>query len=395
MVFQARETAGSGIAVDAVPGSFARICVIPGLPRRPSYNPNMKPATMATSPLLAFAAILLLAGCVLSKPTIHTENLWGIKGWPVESFTSGEEPVVFVENVGDNTEVVVDVLSLSGRKTIRSIRMRTGGSGTNSGFSSGFDINAPHVSPFSTLSAPLRGLGAGNYTLALWIKGELVDTQDISLTGPSAAPGNSAPHLRVQPFAVRPGVGGGANTGLLLDRLDQLVTLTAAQATAAERIFTEQNTALRAFASIEDRMVKGTAIRQNARAKIRALLTSSQQQIYDAAPQRLGGGSMHDPANPDLAQHRETREFLAGLIKNSPAVAARLGPIGGVAPTGRSDSHTTFSYGQLLSMRGRDRFNVQGSARSEVLTVEWEKPSASAPITIARIYGENGDVIAP
>ena len=344
---------------------------------------------MAKTSLLIFPAVLLLAGCVLSKPTVHTENR-GITGWPIDSFTSGQEPEVVVENVRDNTEVVVDVLSLPDRKRIRSIRLRAGETQT----SSGFDIDAPHVSSFSTLSAPLRGLGAGHYTLSLWIKGELTDTQDISLSGPSAAAGNFVPHLRAKPVTMRPGVGGGTNTDLRLDRLDQLVTLTAAQKTAAEDIFTEQNTALRAFPSIEDRAVKGVTIRQNARAKIRALLSPSQQQIYDVTPQRFGGGAMHDPTNPVPAQQREIREFLAGLIKNSPEVAARLGKIGEVADTGRSDSNASFADGQLLSMRGHVRFNVKGSTRSERLTIEWEKQSESAPINIIRIEGANGEVIA-
>jgi RNA polymerase sigma factor (sigma-70 family) len=81
-----------------------------------------------------------------------------------------------------------------------------------------------------------------------------------------------------------------------VERLDKLVHLTAAQKTQAADVFTNENDALQAIASPEDRLVEGMPIRQNARAQIRALLTPEQQQIYDAAPQRLGGGSMQDTA---------------------------------------------------------------------------------------------------
>jgi len=99
--------------------------------------------------------------------------------------------------------------------------------------------------------------------------------------------------LALVPVIVR---GAGANINNAVDRLDKLVGLTAAQKTQAADVFTSENDALQAIASPEDRLVNGMPIRQNARAQVRTLLTPAQQQIYDAAPQRLGGGSMQDTA---------------------------------------------------------------------------------------------------
>lgn len=92
----------------------------------------------------------------------------------------------------------------------------------------------------------------------------------------------------------------GMDVGRMVDTrvnwLDQLVQLTATQKAQAAVVFKTEIDALQAFTSLDDRMIKGTPIRQNSRAQIRTLLTPAQQRIYDASPQRLGGGSMNDPA---------------------------------------------------------------------------------------------------
>jgi RNA polymerase sigma factor (sigma-70 family) len=80
-----------------------------------------------------------------------------------------------------------------------------------------------------------------------------------------------------------------------VDQLDRLVSLSAEQKLAAEKIFAEQESALQQF-PIEDRAEKGMSIRQNTRVQIRALLSESQQKIYNTSSQRLGGGSIYDPA---------------------------------------------------------------------------------------------------
>lgn len=81
-----------------------------------------------------------------------------------------------------------------------------------------------------------------------------------------------------------------------VDRLTQLVHLTASQKTQAADIFAQEDAALQAFPTSEARMKQGMSIRQKTRADIRALLTPEQQTIYDTAPQRLGGGAMQDAA---------------------------------------------------------------------------------------------------
>src|SRR5436305_451747 len=88
----------------------------------------------------------------------------------------------------------------------------------------------------------------------------------------------------------------GANVDRRVDLLAQLVGLNEEQKTRARAIFSDENTALQQFSSLEDRMEKGAPIRQKSRADIRALLTPPQQKIYDRSPQRLGGGAMRDPA---------------------------------------------------------------------------------------------------
>jgi len=97
--------------------------------------------------------------------------------------------------------------------------------------------------------------------------------------------------LALVPVIVR---GADTNISVAVDRLDKLVGLTADQKVQAAQIFAQQEKALQAFTSQEERMIKGMDIRQNARAQIRAILMPAQQQIYETAPQRLGGGAMQD-----------------------------------------------------------------------------------------------------
>ncbi len=81
-----------------------------------------------------------------------------------------------------------------------------------------------------------------------------------------------------------------------VERLDKLVNLTADQTVRAAAIFTRQNDATEAFATVEDRIMNSMDIRQDSRAQIRSILTPAQLEIYDTSPQRVGGGSMQDPA---------------------------------------------------------------------------------------------------
>jgi hypothetical protein len=73
-------------------------------------------------------------------------------------------------------------------------------------------------------------------------------------------------------------------------RLDALVKLTPRQMTQTRAIFSDELDALLALLEA-DRLRGGAPIRQETRAKIRAILTPEQQGIYDVASQGLGGGS--------------------------------------------------------------------------------------------------------
>src|SRR5579862_6856208 len=97
----------------------------------------------------------------------------------------------------------------------------------------------------------------------------------------------------------------GMNSSNMVDRLDQVVTLTADQKVLATEVFVEENKALQAIPP-EDRAEQGMPIRQAARAKVRALLTPEQQKIYDQTPQTQGGGQTVNPANM-AADRKSTR----------------------------------------------------------------------------------------
>lgn len=75
-----------------------------------------------------------------------------------------------------------------------------------------------------------------------------------------------------------------------LERLNQLVSLTAEQKNQAAKIFNAEFEALIAL-SDEDRAMGGMTARKTAREATRAILNSEQQAIYDSTPQGKGGGS--------------------------------------------------------------------------------------------------------
>jgi hypothetical protein len=79
-----------------------------------------------------------------------------------------------------------------------------------------------------------------------------------------------------------------------LERLDQLVALTAEQKTQAMRIFNTEFEALLALPDSE-RTMGGMTARKATREAIRAILDSGQQAKYDVAPQSKGGGSTKAP----------------------------------------------------------------------------------------------------
>jgi hypothetical protein len=87
-----------------------------------------------------------------------------------------------------------------------------------------------------------------------------------------------------------------ANPAPRVGRLDQLVTLTNEQKTAATQIFQTEEDALAAIPAAE-RLEKGETARKTARQQLRALLTPQQRNKYDLAPQAMGGGLRSNPDN--------------------------------------------------------------------------------------------------
>lgn len=80
-----------------------------------------------------------------------------------------------------------------------------------------------------------------------------------------------------------------ATAGSRLDRLTQLVGLTAAQRAQIAPVLQVEYDALIAISS-DERPEKGADARVASREQVRALLTPEQQKIYDRAPQFRGGG---------------------------------------------------------------------------------------------------------
>jgi hypothetical protein len=342
----------------------------------------MQPTVLAKASLALLAAASLLSGCLLPRPLLFLEA-FDAQGKPRQGFAPGEVPTLFCSvSPAQAPDSVITILRLPDRVVVRTIPAHS-----HYIVSQRADSDPDHPQPVR-IEPPekivLAGLPAGHYAAELRVKENLADSLEFSTSEPSLSPDDLAAALR----------GGNPYPGGPVGRLDQLVNLTAGQRAAVTQIFADQNAALQTFTSPEDRMKKGSVIRQNARARIRTLLTPAQQAIYDATPQRLGGGSYHDPDNPLAAQRREVNASVTAWLKASPAIAARLGPIVQIAPVDGSSSFS-MSGGSASALQGSERFSVQGGVRSETLTVHWKKSSVSAPITIARIVGSAGDVIRP
>jgi len=95
-----------------------------------------------------------------------------------------------------------------------------------------------------------------------------------------------------------PGGGGGhrMNPEQQVQRLDEMVTLTAEQRTKITEIFKKQGEAVQAIPQ-EERREKGQALRKATHDEIRALLTPEQQKKFDAMP-APGRGGPGGPGGP-------------------------------------------------------------------------------------------------
>ena len=174
-------------------------------------------------------------------------------------------------------------------------------------------------------------------------------------------------------------LGGGAlqDPAAIADRVDRVVDLSDEQLARIAEISLKETDALLTI-PIEDRALKGSRIRQEAKSEIRALLKPEQQQKFDANPNRVD----------DLVE----RASVVLFIKASPAIAARLGPVGSLSLTGatfmtvRMDERTDV-------VKGSYTYNVRGAAGTEVLKIHWEKSGIYSPVKVTRVQSAAGETI--
>lgn len=183
--------------------------------------------------------------------------------------------------------------------------------------------------------------------------------------GETPARGGVPPAREAPPKAPRKG---NANVDSFTERLDRLVGgLSAEQKAAARTVFAAQEAALRAFSSAEERLEKGTGVRQQARTEIRALLTPTQQRIYDAAPQRLGGASPLDPAG--FMAHLDG---VVGLTQGQMLHAAAL-------YQKQVEALQALSAEERVGVKGRELGQRLNGQLRELLTPEQQRKLAASP----------------
>jgi hypothetical protein len=260
-----------------------------------------------------------------------------------------------------------------------------------------------------------------------------------------------------------------------LARLDDLVHLSAGQRAPALALFTKENAVLDGLAP-EDRIEKGTEIRQATRDGVRALLTPAQQAKYDRAPQSQGGGLMLPTPEARVARLAEstggltarqkevalqvyTEEFesllalppaermskgmpyrkaateqiqmllnpgqqtkaaetkaavtavetaerraVENFLRNSPALATRVGEVQRLEPDGNSIiSDTTMSTSVVGSAaptmvaagerRGKFIYKVYGANGTETVSVSWAKATPAAELKVVKIENSKGEAL--
>ena len=120
--------------------------------------------------LVVLPAALMLTGCVSNtKPYLYAVDSV-FKGTdfaqPQQSFSKGKTPVIYARlGVHDPKGVVIRVLRIPDRRLIVE------------------EHSLPGIRDWTSqpIVIPLQGLAVGKYTVELWIKGELVNTLDISI----------------------------------------------------------------------------------------------------------------------------------------------------------------------------------------------------------------------
>src|SRR5206468_3129973 len=122
----------------------------------------------------------------------------------------------------------------------------------------------------------------------------------------------------------------------------------------------------------------GMAIRRASKAQLRALFTPEQQRKFDATSGEDSG----------------VRAEVESLVRTSPAIAARLGSLTRVSPTGATTT-TSLINEQVLALKGSSTFLLRGSSGAETVKVFWEKSPPSAPARIVRLETAQGESFGP
>lgn len=164
-------------------------------------------------------------------------------------------------------------------------------------------------------------------------------------------------------------------------RLDQVVALTDEQIPKIAAVYQAEIGVLQAFPP-EERAEKGAEVFQAARQEVRALLTPEQQKKFDADPTGL--------------QLSGVRTSVKAFIKASSAIVARLGSVVRLSSAGPGVVKFLWdASGRIQVMKGEFAYDVQGTHRSEIFKVYWEKPSPNEVVKIIKIEGNSGEVILP
>jgi hypothetical protein len=158
-------------------------------------------------------------------------------------------------------------------------------------------------------------------------------------------------------------------------RLDAVVHLTVEQKSGARRIYEEELDGLLDLSAAE-RVEKGAPIRRAAIEKVQALLTSEQLAKQDAGKAAI------------QAQVTEERKFVNAVLRSSPAVVTRLGPVVAVdlqvLSVTESDNHFR---------QGKHACNVTGERRTEVLSVSWDQATPESPLRLVGIEDADGTAL--
>lgn len=236
------------------------------------------------SPLIV-AATMMLAACASSSSSLYIDPA-DATGKPQPGFAFGETPTFYYDLNNGPSGAGIKVHRQSDGVTVRSEYVPADfiSDGTTP-----LDLNRP-LSSAPVQKIELPGLGPGNYTLELWIKGRLEKTLNFSVSGRVDSTDRSVSHRRIHHrriMRVRQGHGAAAGSPLsknvidqLVDQLDAFVGLTDQQKSEVRKIYLDDDAARLTALPNEDELPPPIAFRET-KARIRALLNPGQQKLYD------------------------------------------------------------------------------------------------------------------